>query len=382
MTGGIPLRDFDVDVFVPVSIMFPGKTASDGDLVELLRPMRRDDVLFMCAYANTLVSGFGVSSPDNRQVRAIQQLCDSEQIASVGKFALRSGRRVPTVFFRGQMLELMRWAARFCDPTPGDGSTFDDPQVRRRFLAAALIASDVWSRRVFADRLALERDLKKARRRALGPFRKAIEEANAQPHLGIDIGRSRSLFTEHMPAVLPDFDDLFREQTGLSFADYAVAASALSTYTIAGRDEGPFFDARTFAAQTGFKEQIGKFVQLESQSADELERSLWATFDTGGYRAIRERPILVRADGRAVVLDPTMFYEKMSVGPLFYAARRADSRRRREGTKVFGAFGDAYEEYAAGALRRMHPPVLSRFRSANQRIGFLRLAACTDSRGV
>ena len=74
--------------------------------------------------------------------------------------------------------------------------------MRRRFAAAALIASDVWSRRVFADRLALDRDLKEARRRALGPFRKAIEEANVQPHLGIDIGRSRSLFTEHMPAVL------------------------------------------------------------------------------------------------------------------------------------------------------------------------------------
>jgi len=152
------------------------------------------------------------------------------------------------------MLELMRWAARFCDPSPGDVQAFADPAKRRRFLAAALVAGEVWSRSVFADRVALDQDLAAARRHALGPFRKAIEESNVPPHLGISMGRSRSLFTEHMPAALPDFDDLFREQTGLSFVDYAIAASALSKYTIAGGAEGPFFDLRTVAAQTEFKE--------------------------------------------------------------------------------------------------------------------------------
>ncbi len=57
------------------------------------------------------------------------------------------------------------------------------------------------------------------------------------------------------------------------------------------------------------------------------------------------------------MLDPTTFYEKISVGPLFYAARRAESRKRGASNQVFGAFGNAFEHYAAGALRRMHPRV-------------------------
>lgn len=110
------------------------------------------------------------------------------------------------------------------------------------------------------------------------------------------------------------------------------------------------------AAQTEFRAQIDAFVHLESQSGDRLAGRLAETFEKQGYRAIRERPILLGADGRAVVLDPTMFYEKIAVGPLFYVVSRAEHLRRNGSNRAFGGFGEAFEDYAEGVLRRMHPP--------------------------
>src|SRR5208283_2786831 len=103
-------------------------------------------VPFMCAYANWLVSGFGVTDADVRQATPIAKLCSPEHVQRIRELAIRSGRRAPTVFFRGQMLELMRWTCRCCDPDPGDARAFDDPGFRSRFLAAALVAGQAWGR--------------------------------------------------------------------------------------------------------------------------------------------------------------------------------------------------------------------------------------------
>ena len=91
---------------------------------------------------------------------------------------------MPNIFFRGQLLELMRQAAQACDPAPGSGDDFLDPEARSRFLAAALIAGDLWNRRIYADRLSGEPEIDEARKRALGAFRKAIDESNSPSHLG------------------------------------------------------------------------------------------------------------------------------------------------------------------------------------------------------
>jgi hypothetical protein len=87
-----------------------------------------------------------------------------------------------------------------------------------------------------------------------------------------------------------------------------------------------------------------------------LEDALWRDFEKSGYLGIRNAPILVRHDGLAIILDPTMFYEKkISVGPLFYAVRSASTGKRGSVNKVFGAFGGAFEDYASDMLRRMYP---------------------------
>jgi len=71
-----------------------------------------------------------------------------------------------------------------------------------------------------------------------------------------------------------------RDKAGLrgvepDFFESAQVGGWLGRASIAGRDEGPFFDPRTVAAQTEFQEVIGKFIELESQPTDALEQSLW-----------------------------------------------------------------------------------------------------------
>jgi hypothetical protein len=61
---------------------------------------------------------------------------------------------------------------------------------------------------------------------------------------------------------------------------------------------------------------------------------------------------MVFSDGRAAILDPTFFGEKIAIGPLFHLLPRALGGRANE---IFGAFGLAFEDYANAILRRMYP---------------------------
>ena len=97
---------------------------------------------------------------------------------------------------------------------------------------------------------------------------------------------------------------------------------------------------------------IEKFLLLESQSPDELANSFWHDFEALGYRALRERPIMLTADGRGMILDPTFFIEKISIGALFHVAK---GKKRADTLKIFSAFGDAFEAYTADTFERMYP---------------------------
>ena len=103
-------------------------------------------------------------------------------------------------------------------------------------------------------------------------------------------------------------------------------------------------DARVTVLADMFQDRLDK--------AKQLAVALWDGFAERGYRDLRERPILVLADRRTVILDPTFFCEKIAVGPLFHLLAHARGGRANE---IFGAFGLAFEDYANSILRRMYP---------------------------
>ena len=124
------------------------------------------------------------------------------------------------MFFRGQLLELMRWAARCCPAIPDDGTAFNERAARTRLLQAALIASTLWSKRVFADRLSDILSVDEARQCALGAFRRGLEESVIAPHIGTTLGLGWALFSEHFPRRYPTFAKEFLEATRLSVEQY------------------------------------------------------------------------------------------------------------------------------------------------------------------
>jgi hypothetical protein len=198
----------------------------------------------------------------------------------------------------------MRWTARYARNLPQDGTTFEDPAFRERLVKAALIAGGLWGDRIFGGKLTGNSPVSEARLRALGALRKGVEEANLAPHIGVAMGRGLKLFTEYVPKYLPEFLDIFQAATGLTLRQYLGCATALSTYIQQRGKNGPFFVSQTVAAATTYKDIFPKFFALDSQSPEQLADSFWSDFEKGGYKTLRERPIMITADGRGIALDP------------------------------------------------------------------------------
>ena len=194
----------------------------------------------------------------------------------------------------------MCWSSRHCTNHPDDGTTFEDPDVRRRFAQAALIAGMLWSARTYGDRLSLEHGVEAGRQRALGAFRKGVEETNLAPHLGSIFGRGWSLFTKYFPRRYPRLAAEFPAATGLTIEQYLTCVVGLATYTLGERPDGPLFNSLGVAAATAYRDIFPKYLANKSQTPERLAVSLWQDPATP-YRSIRERPILVVDDGRAMI---------------------------------------------------------------------------------
>jgi hypothetical protein len=318
----------EVGLFVPVEEVFPGTKADERTLVALLDGLSRDDTLFHAARLNIVVSGPGDFETRSRQEQALHALCTPEQIDQINAFARRhKAAGPPSVFFTGQLRELMRWTARHAKNLPNDGTTFEAASFRERLVKAALIAGTLWSNRVYGGKLTGSSPIAEVRLRALGALRKGVEETNLAPHIGVAIGRGLKLFTEYVPKRLPDFFDLFEAATGLTLRQYLGCATALSTYILQRSKNGPLFISQTVATQTTYKDIYPKFFALESQSPDQLADTFWRDFGKVGYKALRERPIMIADDGRGMVLDPAFFIERLSIGPLFHLVRAKRARK-------------------------------------------------------
>ena len=140
---------------MPPEVVFPGTKGTENELIDLLASLSRDDALFHAARLNTLVTGPGDFDVKGRQQSALNILCTNQQIDQINAFIRSRGSAagLVAIFFRGQILEFMRWAARHCTNYPGDGETFNDPVQRQKLLKALLISSVLWGKRVFGGRL-------------------------------------------------------------------------------------------------------------------------------------------------------------------------------------------------------------------------------------
>jgi len=360
-----------IGVFIPLSEVFTGVENNIETFKNLMSRLSRADTLFWCARLNYVVSSSSEIDHMTRQQFGLSQFLTSKEIDAVNDFVQRFGgpQRV-TIFFRGQILELIRCVTLYCHDHPGDGTTFKDPEIRRTFAKAALIASDIWAKRVFGNRFSLDGGPALARERALGSIRKSIEDASSAPNLVRALGRGWALFSEYFPRYYLPFENEFESSFGLSLEQYYICTCSIITNFMNPHAEKMgtgIFDANSLGQSTPYRQILKKYLANESQTPDEMKEALWGKSDFNfsnfddlpsyDYRSLRERPILRVEDGRAIILDPLFYSEKASIGPLFQILKGNVSREK--SNEIFGAFGNAFENYACDILKRIFPDIAS-----------------------
>lgn len=264
---------------------------------------------------------------------------------------------VPIVYFRRQLLELLRWLAY--STSTRKISSYSKTQLlreRERFLFAALCAGEIWSRttyrEVFMDDAV---PLISRRHDYLLAFRNSREAAAVVGNPYRPIARSSIIFGDIFPALLERFSTTFCEATGLAYEDFLNCQALFWASLINKQNEWAHIDLQGFRSHR-YRLFMKRFLSRYAQPLSAL-----ATADGNGpasersrrsnrLRTLRRRPILLTSDGnQAVVPDTVIFSEFMSVGPLFEVLPFFD-----RGT-LFDRFGRAVEEYCGRILQQAYP---------------------------
>lgn len=130
-------------VYVPVSVVSPGTPADIDTFLSLLSTLSRTDVVFWCARINHVLTNASDLNHMERQAFGVREFLTPEEADLIAVFAEAHGGTV-TIFLRGALLEIIRWAVLVCEDHATDGTTFEDAETRRTFAKVALIANDIW----------------------------------------------------------------------------------------------------------------------------------------------------------------------------------------------------------------------------------------------
>jgi hypothetical protein len=249
---------------------------------------------------------------------------------------------------------------------PGDGSTFEDPQVRQAFVRAALLASDVWGGRVFGDHFEITGTLNDTRLRVLPTLRQAHIDASPGQHPFLTLARGVTFFGDYIQRALPEANSIMREQTGLGLDEYYSVLTCLAVLGLGksakedllNPDKCGLLNLGTLRKDSDL---FDLYFQKETLSPEDLRACLWGARqdadekDAGPFdlKALREKPILRVAGERGIILDPKLFVERATAGPLFYMV----GARPQEANRWFAAFGQACEGYVHQMLDRMFPAI-------------------------
>jgi hypothetical protein len=139
-----------VGVFAPVEAIYEGVQNSFSTFRGLLRDLSLTDTLFWCARLNLIVSNPLINDHIAKQQYLLNIFFSTEEINRLNQFVQEHGGATQvTVFVRGQLLELLRCVNLLCQDKSNDGTSFDDPEIRRKFAQALLIAGDLWGRCIY-----------------------------------------------------------------------------------------------------------------------------------------------------------------------------------------------------------------------------------------
>jgi hypothetical protein len=326
-----------------------GVPSTDDNLRNILATLDLQETLILCARLNAIISGIGTASMEERTHKAMTFLNLPRQERRIRKVLKPLGgyERIH-VFFRGQLLELMRLAMKYCsrDPLPGCYAFAFD---RKQFLKAALIASTTWNERISRPRHNVAALRPENIGEHIGYLRKIVEDTNPAPDITSSIGRGWLLFSRFLPRHYPTFKEEFLETTDMTFEQYFTCICGLMTYVSLGNEmEGCPQNINTVGAATRYREVFPHYMAVDSQTPEELAKASAGT-QADFERAMWQRPIIRFVNDASIIADPVVFSAKLSISPLFVPLRGHPERSK----ALFGAFGDAFEEYSNEILQRM-----------------------------
>lgn len=356
--------------YVGIKEVYPEMEPSILTLRELLSTLSLTDSIIWCARFNLIISNSNNADHFGKQaycIRALLPECEFQKITCSRK---SNDEKLFTVFFRAQLLELIRWICLWCTDQLGDGNTFSDDVIRTNFFKAALVTSDLWGGRTYGNKLYIDdtTGIEAARTRALGCMRVAYDASTVGIDPMVAIGRGRKLFLEYFQKLHPDFVAEFLEVTGMHPDDFYSLQTLIATHyldctpekVVKSDGNSGIFNLRYFFDRSSkLRVSSQHFFECFSQTASELKASLGAKGDSSQVETelwkdigcIRERPIFRADDGRAIVLDPVYFSESATVGPLFTVLKKGVKKS----ASVLDKYGYAFEYYVASILRSIYP---------------------------
>jgi hypothetical protein len=338
----------DINTFADIANIY-GLPSTEEFAGRILETLDLKETVILCARINAVISGIGNISTERRNRAAMSLLAlPKEEQRILNIIGPRGGYDRHVVFFRGQLLVLMRLAVKYCqkDQRPG---CYDNPKNRVQFLKAALIASKLWTDRAMSSRFDIAKLTEETVGEHLGYLRKVLEETNPASNAFNTIGRGWLLFSEYLPKHYPAFESEFRSSTNMTFEQYCTCVSGLLTYVMIGNElEGRVFNINSVGAATRYRGVFPEYLALDSQTPEQFAEASQGT-QAEFEKAMWERPIVMFPDGASVISDPVFFSAKLSIGPLFFLLRDHPER----GKALFAAFGLAFEEYANAIVGRM-----------------------------
>jgi hypothetical protein len=130
----------DINSFADIAHVY-GLPSDEGYAANLLASLPLQETVILCARLNAIVSGIGFVSMERRNRAAMSFIALPKEEQRILAFTTpRGGYRTHAVFFRGQLLHLMRLAVKHC--SAGSRPDFYDPPrtaccfSRRRSLRA------------------------------------------------------------------------------------------------------------------------------------------------------------------------------------------------------------------------------------------------------
>jgi hypothetical protein len=314
-----------LSVFVTVRDVFPDARDDYESIKALLTGIDRNTALTACSQINLELSD-PMTDDEERRLSPKERLFRRQQILVPFFFtqaetqrlsqlaARRGGTEPPIIFFREQILELIRWIALGCeDQAEGEVRDVDRRELTQCFIKALLIAGSLWSHRVYRNDLA--EALGKSRDATLTTAIRAFRNA-ATFRLDPITAISRGCRLMHLMCALDHtFEEELQRKTNLTLQDYLLVIFVILSFTLGHHsqaDSPVLVDLQPVRAQTpNIEPALTRFLSLASLTPAGLRDELWkgksepTADDLAFYdlRPLMQKPVLLFPGDKIAVLD-------------------------------------------------------------------------------